>query len=328
MPWYLPGLNKELKTIKKNCMKKNTKKILSLFVARLLPVYILFLCTSNSYAQDSTATEQQPEMKVVRLAKNTFESAFLMDNQTVIVPKRGALEMAIQHRFGVVNNGKKDFFGLFAPSNIRLGITFAPINKLNLGIGLTKERMQFDMNGKYAILQQTEDSKMPISVSYFGNIVIDCRNKSNFAYGVHRFSYFNQLLIARKITESFSAQVAPSFSWFNNVEAYVDSKGQKQPKMYNYHLAVSFLGRYKFSEKSAIIVGYDQPLTQHPSNNPQPNIAFGFETTTDSHAFQVFFGNYYGIVPQSNNVFNQNNYRKGQFVLGFNITRLWALMKN
>jgi len=94
--------------------------------------------------------------------------------------------------------------------------------------------------------------------------------------------------------------------------------------MNNMHFAFECMGRYKFSDKSAIIINYDQPLTQHPTNNPHPNISFGLETTTDSHAFQVFAGNYYSIVPQSNNFFNQNDYTKGQFVIGFNITRLWA----
>jgi hypothetical protein len=284
---------------------------------------IVLLLTINSFAQDSTATVV-PEKKVVRLALNTFESVWLMDNQTVMVPKKGSLEMAIQHRFGTVNKGKKDAFGLFAPSNIRLGLSYVPINKLNLGIGLTKERMQVDFNAKYALLQQTENNNMPVSVSYFTNMVIDAREKSNFRFGVHRFSYFNQLLIARKISDRLSAQVAPSLSWFNNVEAYVDSKGEIKQKMKNAHVAISFLGRYKFSDKSAVVLNYDQPLTQHPMNNPHPNLSIGFETTTDSHAFQVFFANYYGIVPQSNNVFNQNDYRDGQFVIGFNITRLWA----
>jgi hypothetical protein len=270
-------------------------------------------------AQDAAVA---PAIKKVKPVKNTFESVWLMDNQTVMVPIKGTLEMDIQHRFGTVDNGKKDIFGLFAPSNIRLGLSYAPINKLFVGAGLTKERMQVDLNAKYALLQQTP-GKIPVSVSYFGNIVIDARNKSNFRYGVHRLSYFNQLIIARKVTEKFSAQVAPNFSWYNNVEAYVDSKGDIQKKMNNGHLAVSVLGRYKISDKTAIIVGYDQPLTEHRTNNPDPNICFGFEITTSSHAFQVFAGNYYGIVPQSNNVFNQNDYRKGQFLIGFNITRLW-----
>lgn len=271
-------------------------------------------------AQDSV---EAPIVKKVKPVKNTFGSVWLIDNQTVMVPIKGTLEMDIQHRFGTVENGAKDVFGLFAPSNIRLGFNYSPINKLFVGAGLTKERMQVDLNAKYALLQQTTNNKVPVSVSYFANMVIDNRDKSNFRYGVHRLSYFNQLIIARKITDRFSAQVAPSFSWFNNIEGYVDSKGEIQKKMKNGNFTLSVLGRYKISEKSAIIVGYDQPLTQNPVNNPHPNISFGFETTTSSHAFQVFMGNYYGIVPQSNSVFNQNDYRDGQFVIGFNITRLW-----
>jgi hypothetical protein len=306
-------------------MKKYYKKILPILTRASLSMVLLFTCATTIFAQDSTATVEQPALKPeVRLAKNTFESIYLMDNQTIFVPKKGSLEMSIQHRFGIVNNGTKDMFGLFAPSNIRLGLNFAPLNKLNTGIGLTKERMQVDLNGKYAILQQTENNKVPVSVSVFGNIVIDTRNSSNFRFNEHRLSYFSQLMIARKVTEALSVQVAPSLSWFNNVEAYVDSKGAIQKKMKNAHVAIAFLGRYKFSNKSAFIVNYDQPLTQHVTNNPHPNIAFGLETTTDSHAFQIFAGNYYGIVPQSNNVYNQNDYTKGQFVIGFNITRLWA----
>lgn len=278
------------------------------------------LLSGNMYAQDTkeavTVTKSKP-------VKNTFGSVWLIDNQTVMVPIKGTLEFDIQHRFGSVENGKKDLFGFFAPSNIRLGMNYSPISKLFLGAGITKERMQVDLNAKYSLLQQTEDNKMPISASYYGNMVIDARNKSNFRYGVHRFSYFHQLIIARKITQHFSAQVAPSFSWYNNVEAYIDKNGVSQKKMENGHFAVSVLGRYKITPKSAIIVGYDQPLTQHLMNNPHPNICFGLESTTSSHAFQIFFGNYYGIVPQSNNVYNQNDFRDGQFVIGFNITRLW-----
>jgi hypothetical protein len=287
----------------------------------IILLFISALCiTGGMLAQDAEKAAPAPKSKPV---KNTFGSVWLMDNQTVMAPVKGTLEMDIQHRFGTVDNGFDDVWGLYAPSNIRLGFIYTPINKLNIGAGLTKERKQFDFNVKYALLQQTTDNKVPVSIAYFGNMVIDGRDKENFRYTVHRFSYFHQLMVARKITDKFSAQVAPSLSWYNNVEAYVDSKGEIQKKMNNEHFAVSVLGRYKITEKSAIIAGYDQPLTKHTTNNPHPNICFGFETTTSSHAFQVFFGNYYGIVPQSNNVFNRNNYRDGQFLIGFNITRLW-----
>lgn len=271
------------------------------------------------------AQEEIPEAqatKTVKPVKNTFEGVWLMDNQTVMVPIKGTLELDIQHRFGTVEKGKKDVWGIFAPSNIRLGMNYAPIERLNVGAGLTKERIQIDFNAKYALLRQTKN-KVPVSVSYFANMVIDAREKSYFRHSYHRFSYFHQLIIARKVTEKLSVQVAPSLSWYNNVEAYVDSKGSVQQKMDNEHFAISVLGRYKITPKTSIIIGYDQPLTTHLTNNPEPNICFGLETTTSSHSFQVFAGNYYGIVPQSNNVFNQNDYREGQFLIGFNITRLW-----
>ena len=301
-------------------MKKNINHRQFSFLKRCFAFGILCICSGNANAQDTTSA---PAAKKVKPVKNTFGSAMLMDNQTVMVPIKGTLEFDIQHRFGIVNKGAKDLWGFFAPSNIRLGLSYAPVSKLFVGAGIAKERMQVDLNAKYALLQQNTNNSVPVSVSWFANMVIDARDKSNFRYGAHRLSYFNQLIVARKITEQFSAQVAPSFSWFNNVEGYVDSKGAVQKKMENGHLAISVMGRYKITEKSAITVGYDQPLTQHPANNPHPNICFGFETTTSSHAFQVFAGNYYGIVPQSNNVFNQNDYTAGQFLIGFNITRLW-----
>lgn len=292
------------------------------FPARDMFAILLVLTLSSSYAvaQDSVAAPAALKSKPV---KNTFGSVWLIDNQTVMVPVKGTLELDIQHRFGTVKNGSEDLWGFFAPSNIRLGIGYAPVKKLFLGIGITKERMQVDLNAKYQLMHQTTDNKIPVSISVFGNMAVDSRNKSNFRFGVHRLSYFSQVIIARKVTENFSVQAAPSFSWFNNVEAYVDKNGDIQKKMKNGHLAISVLGRYKVSPRSSIIAGYDQPLTEHTTNNPHPNICFGFETNTSSHAFQVFAGNYYYILPQSNNVFNQNNYRKGAFLIGFNITRLW-----
>ncbi|MBZ5857224.1 DUF5777 family beta-barrel protein [Flavihumibacter profundi] len=302
-------------------MKKYFNNIPTFLKSRfLLPAVLLCLQAGLAIGQDTTLA---PAPKKVKPVKNTFGSNYIIDNQSVMVPIKGSLEFAIQHRFGTWDNGKKDFWGMFAPTNIRLAMNYSPINKLYVGAGITKERYQIDFNAKYALLQQTTDNSMPISLTYFGNMVIDARDKSNFVNSVDRFSYYNELIVARKITEKFSAQVSANYSWFNNVEGYVDEKGEVQNKMYNGHFAFAIYGRYKITEKSAIIAGYNQPVTQHPTNNPHPNICFGFETTTSAHSFQVFATNYYGIVPQSNNMYNQNDYTNNQFLIGFNITRLW-----
>jgi len=295
------------------------KKIIPIYILHLVTVVLFVLLAGNTWGQDSTETTVVRKPKPV---KNTFDGVYFMDDQTVMVPIKGSMQMAIQHRFGVVNNGSKDLYGIFAPANIRLGMSYVPIKDLFLDAGIVKEKMQVDLDAKYALLHQTP-SGWPVSVSFFGNVVIDTRNKSNFEYTVNRFSYRSELMVARKINDKFSAQVAGTLSWMNNVEGYVDADGKVQSKMNNYHFDVSILGRYRISPKSSVIAGYEQPLTQHPTNNPHPNICFGFETITSSHTFQVFAGNYYSIIPQNNSFYNQNDYTKGEFLIGFNITRLW-----
>ena len=73
----------------------------------------------------------------------------------------------------------------------------------------------------------------------------------------------------------------------------------------------------------SVTLGYDQPITDHVFINPEPNLSFGVELVTSSHAFQVFVGNYQSLVPQYNHSFNANSFGDNQILLGFNITRLW-----
>lgn len=306
-------------------MKNINKKITFLQRGLYLLLALGIAATGSIKAQDS-AVAPQPVVKKKSLVKNTFEGNYLIDNQTVMVPIKGTFEFDIQHRFGIVNNGTTDLFGIFAGANMRLGFSYVPVKNLQLGFGASNDRMQVDVNAKYSILKQTKSGSMPVSISYFGNIVMDTRKKDPSIPIVttsDRFSFFNQIIIARKISESFSIQVSPSLSHFNNVPAYTDLNGKIQPQMKNDHFAVSVSGRYKISPKTAIIVNYDQPLTQHPMNNPLPNICLGLEMKSSGHDFEVFAGNYGYILPQNNNFLNQNDYRKGQFLIGFNISRLW-----
>ncbi len=283
----------------------------------------LFAAGSQSYAQDSTASDAAANKPVpAERVKNTFGGNLIIDNQTVMVPSKGTFEFAIQHRFGVINNGYSDFYGMFAPSNMRLGFSYTPINSLQLGIGLTKERMLVDGNVKYALIKQTTSISLPVSITYYGNMAVSTLpKKANFVKDVDRISYFHQLIIARKVTKNLSIQISPSLSYFNNVDGYRSSDGSIKPTMNNAHYAIAFMGRYKLTRDIGIIANYDQPLTQHPTNNPHPNISFGLEFETVGHSFQLFLGNYKGINPQTNNFFNQNDYKMSRYLIGFNITR-------
>lgn len=307
----------------------------------LLLLSSLFVCQSAITAQDSTGVVAEivtrPKPKPV---KNTFSSVWMIDNQSVMVSQKGTFEMDIMHRFGTVNKGYDDFWGFFAPSNIRLGVSYAPINRLNVGIGITKSNMLWDASAKYSIITQTP-GKYPVSATYYGNISFDTRkdpDNSLFKFQSQRILSFNQLIVARKINDKLSLQVAASISHQNFVNGYYtknDSTGQEVFKEMNFdHLAIALSGRYKLTNVTSLIFNYDQPLTKHNTNNPNPNVSLGLEFNTSNHAFQLFLGNYSLLSPQRNNLYNTNspfNYTAsdgkqvpgGKFVIGFNITRLW-----
>ncbi len=302
---------------------KILKKIKQSHGICLLIIACCCLPSASGYAQDGNSADNTAPVEKT-YTRNTFAGNMIIDNQSVMVPLEKTIEFAIQHRFGIINNGYADFYGMFAPANIRLGMNYTPIKNLQLGIGLTKGNMLVDGNLKYAIIKQAESGGSPVSVTYYGDMAISTIPQAgNFVNNADRISYFNQLIIARKVTKEFSVQVSPSLSYFNNIVGYVAPDGSIQPTMKNANFSIAFSGRYKVTGAMSIMVNYDQPLTQNLTNNPLPNISLGLEFSTTGHTFQIFATDYQGIIPQYNNVFNQIDCSKGQFLIGFNITRRW-----
>lgn len=322
-------------------MKSFINKGTRLLVFSSLLIVCLVAFSNSGFAQDSAAVEETPAPVKLKPVKNTFESIWILNNQSIFVPQKKSLEVDIQHRFGVVTNGYDDFWGFFAPSNIRLGVNYTPINKLNLGVGITKSNMLLDGNLKYSLITQTPH-KYPVSVSYYANMAYDTRKDPDggiFKYESQRFSFFHQILVARKITDKLSVQGGLSLSHQNSVNGYytkIDSTGKVIFKDMKFdHFAFSFSGRYKLTDVTSIMFDYDQPITKHPTSNPNPNLSLGFEFYTGGHSFQFFLGNYQFMSPQRDNLFNTNapfsytdkatgkKVKGGQFLIGFNITRLW-----
>jgi hypothetical protein len=275
--------------------------------------------------QEEVEEDDAPEKiryKDQRNVRNSFNSTYIMDQQTPLVPIKGTIQMDMHHRFGTFLNGWEDLAGIYGAANIRIGVGYVPVKGLMLGWGVTKERMQMDFNAKYAIYEQKMDG-FPMSVTYHGNMSLETRKKKFYNHGSDRLSYFNQLIFASKVHDVFSIIVAPSLSWFNTVDGFVNDDDEVIRNRSNTHFAISTYGRIRINSKLAVTLGYDQPLTKHRKDNPNPNLSIGLEMSTSSHSFQVIVGNYNGIIPQASHFYNSNDYRDGAFLLGFNITRLW-----
>lgn len=255
----------------------------------------------------------------------TFETSILVDNQTVMTPYKGMIEFEIHHRFDKITNGSSTLFGLYSPANIRLGLNYGITDKAMVAFGVTKDYSMWDFAAKYAILQQTESGRIPVSVSYYGNIGVEARSDDNFGpveefQTTHKLSYFSQLIIARKFTEAFSLQVAPTFIWLNAVESGYE----------NINLGLHAGGKLTFAPSHSIIFEYDQLFTNPDTDfdndgeanfdETKPQLSIGWEKGTATHAFQLFIANYKGIVGQRNFVYNKNDFTAGEFLIGLNVT--------
>ena len=269
--------------------------------------FAMFLMTQFTlFAQEPDSVKSKKD-KPERAA---FQSAWLIDNVTGVVNTKGTLQFDIQHRFGLISSGNNDLGGLWGPSNIRLGVGYAFSDNISIGIGTTKDYRLQDLNIKVALLRQTRSGKVPFSLTFFGNTAVDTRESSYFNKSSDRFSYFSQLLIMRRFSRAISFQVAPSFAHMNIV----------YPLVSNNVFAIAVGGKANISDKTAIIVDYNQPFGDFSDN---PGLALGIEMSTGSHAFQVYVGNYNRILPQANYFLNENKLSSQQFLIGFNINRLW-----
>lgn len=287
------------------------KKYISLFL--ILLVFPFFAVAQEDVKTDEETKEAVSEEDAKKLERPAFESSFIVDNPTDVVYQKNTLEAQMYHRFGIID-GNNDLAGIWGAANIKLGVTYSLTDRLTVGVGTTKNHRLYDFNAKYALLRQTKSGKMPINLTYYGNFTYDGRDQenTNFNYDQDRFSYFNMIIISRRFSPNFSMQVAPSISHYNLVEA----------DMENDMFAVALGARYKISPQTAILVDYSQPLSNFESD-PEPGLSLGLEFATSAHAFQIFVSNYWGIIPQENYMWNQNDFFGGDVLLGFNITRIY-----
>ena len=272
----------------------------------LLAFFILPLLTFSQKDKDTIKE---------KLERPAFESSFIIDNPSNVLFNKNALEVTMQHRFGVINGDKNDLAGFWGASNIRIGLSYALHERVTIGFGTTKDYRLQDFNLKVGILRQTRSNKVPVSVSYYGNYTIDMRNADNFFVEQHRYSNFHQVVIARRFSPNISLQLAPSVSHFNLVSAGME----------NDRIAIALGGRIKVSPQTSILFDYSQPITQFDADVDLnlPGVSLGVEFATSAHAFQLFITNQDAIVPQYNYMNTTNDFFSGDILIGFNITRLY-----
>ncbi len=234
----------------------------------------------------------------------------------------GVLDFIILHRFGRINQGASDFFGL-DNANTRIGFDYGITNWLMVGIGRSSYQKEFDGFAKVKILRQTVGDRMPITLSYAGTIMTRT-DKVNLAdttatyYFSNRVSYANQLIIARKFSDRFSLELTPSHVHYNLVKASSDP---------NDVLAMGIGGRVKLSRRIAITGEWFYTLPGAKIAGSLNSLSLGMDIETGGHVFQLHFSNSTGMTERTFIGQTTDDWAAGGIHFGFNLSRVFTIVK-
>lgn len=287
-----------------------------------LALFLLVLSLEVT-AQEDLLSLIETEAPEKAFEEASFKTTRIIKGHSIENTDKGVLDFRIRHRFGEMNSGLYDMFGLDQAS-IRLGLDYGVTDRLTVGVGRSSWEKTYDGFLKYKILRQTtKDSKknMPISVSWISGMYVntlkwgdpDRDNKTT-----SRFEYAHQLLIARKFSEGFTAQLTPSLVHRNLVE---------NPDIANDVFAVGAGVRQKITNRLAINAEYFYVLPDQIQDIYQNALSFGVDIETGGHVFQLHITNAQAMTENGFITQTTGDFFDGDIRFGFNISRVFTVVK-
>ena len=295
-----------------------------MFTRKSIIIILFLIALQQVKAQDNGLLNSLNDSMKTGTGKSyvtgTFKATHLINAQTIESAAAGNLNFVIQHRFGQLNSGSYNFFGL-DNATLRLGLDYGITDRLNVGVGRSSYLKTFDAYLKYKLLRQTEGAGMPVSVSVLGTVTDYTQNIAGKDYLTmkYRTAYSAQLLIARKITSALSLQVMPTYLHYNLVPTAADK---------NDLFAVGVGGRLKFTKRMSIDAEYNiLPSGQVVSGKVYNSFSLGWDIETGGHVFQLVFSNSQSMLETQYLAQTTGTWGKGDIYFGFNISRNFNLKK-
>jgi hypothetical protein len=283
---------------------------------RYLLTACLLLAGFFAFSQDDLLKElEESTPKTNDLTLATFSGTRIVNGHSVETRNRNVLEFIITHRFGTINSGAYEAFGL-DNSVVRLGLEYGITDRLMVGIGRTSSDKTFDYFAKYKVLRQSET--MPVTLTAFGSAAyLGLKNEElNELSTPDKMAYTTQLLIARKLSSRISLQLSPSYLYRPVVN---------QDTTVNNLISLGMGGRFKITKSFALVLEYYLRLNDHSDSPYNDAIGVGLEFETGGHVFQLVFTNSQGMVERQFMAETTGDFFDGDIHFGFNITRAFQL---
>jgi hypothetical protein len=298
------------------------------------------VCFFNLNAQDdllsmvADSTIKPKREKVYAMFKTTK----IVNLQSIESVKRGELDFRVTHRFGdmAVKGGEHSLWGFDQSADIRLSFDYGIRDNFAIGIGRSKYLETVDFSTKYRAIEQTVDKKIPVTISLYGNAAINAQSTPTFYAGTnwnkpekfaHRISYFSQLIVARKFSKIFSAEVLASYLHRNFVKGAFNSKNSSNET--NGLFSIGLAGRLKITKRMCILADYVYTVSKFRQDNSETPfynpLGLGLEIETGGHVFHITWTNSAPILENNLVPYSNSSWSDGQFKLGFNISRAFVV---
>jgi len=286
-------------------------------------LFIAFLFTFTfSYGQDegeSLLDLLGEEEEVTNYASASFKTTRIINSQSIENVAEGVLDFKISHRFGRVNGGLSEFFGL-DQATIRLGLDYGITDRLMIGIGRSTVQKAIDGFAKYKLLRQSSGKKnMPITLSLYSSIMVNAQawaNPERENYFSSRLFYTHQILIGRKFSSGTSLMLMPTLVHRNLVESTA---------IENTVYALGIGGRQKLTNRLALTFEYIYVLPDQIADIYTNSLSIGFDIETGGHVFQLHFTNSLGMMDKQYITETTGEWGAGDIHFGFNISRVFTL---
>jgi len=284
--------------------------------------FLVFIICSNLFSQNIDDILELESVSNSSIVLGTFKGTRIMNGQSIETRQKGVLEFLIQHRFGRINTGIYEFFGL-DESNIRLGFEYALTDDLAIAVGRSSFEKVYDGYVKYRFLKQETGKKAaPVSMVFFVSGAI--KTLRDYEPGdkpttEDRLTYTSQLLIARKISPAFSLQLSPAYIHFNTVHTMNDP---------NDIVALGIGGRIKVSKRISINCEYYYTFNPFESMDTKNSLALGIDIETGGHVFQLIFTNSRAMIEKGFIAETTGDFFNGDIHFGFNISRDFHLINS
>jgi hypothetical protein len=274
---------------------------------------VALLTSSFANAQDNLlgmlAVSDEPNY-IVYLFKGTK----IVNAQSVELPAQGVLQFNIQHRFGTLNSGIYNLYGLDF-SQVRLSFDYGIEDWLAVSIGRSSSLKVIDANSKIRLKRQVKEG-FPVTIVLNSAAYLkqwqDNQVQEYFVFA-NQLSYTHQILLARKINRDLTLQLSPTIVHYNLVEMQKESHDR-------YSLGIG--GRQKLTQRISLNAEYFYQLNERRNNNI---LSLGFDIETGGHVFQLHLSNSPAMIDSEFITQTTGEWLKGDIYFGFNISRVFTI---